>query len=140
MVRLIQSPQFWAYLWRDLWYYSLPDLYKIYKNPLVWIKVDLAGKPFEKVEHREFAKLLKERSERVESLSVDVSTISAEEYVGFVEDWPEDLSMLKNQAITLSEDEGFVAVPRYHSYRTQFMMSNLVNTQCIPVRSNYKSI
>ena len=30
-----------------------------------------------------------------ESLSVDVSTISAEEYVGFVEDWPEDLTMVR---------------------------------------------
>ena len=29
-----------------------------------------------------------------ESLSADVSTIFAEEYVGFVEDWPGDLTMV----------------------------------------------
>lgn len=146
-LRLIRSPQFWAYLWRDLWYYSLPDFYKIYRNPLVWVKVDLAEKEhaFKNVAHREFAKLLKKRSEPVESAIV--STISAAEYVGFVTDWSEDnLTMLKNQAITLPDDEGegeeaetssgFVAVPRNHSYRTQFMVSKLVNTQCMPVSSS----
>lgn len=136
-LRLIQSSQFWAYVWRDIWYHNLPNNYKNYKDPLVWYKIDRGERQHTVVSHTALAEYL----ESVETIeSQPEKEISADKYAEFVVEWQENnLSMITNEAIGTINNKIFVPGQRKYSYRTQFMVSGIVNAQCVPRASNLQT-